>query len=124
MIALRNIIKNATKVIFDVTADIAVTGTYHNVVPGDYDPAVGNGANTTVQFPVNVRTGMFKQEEIDGDRIRFGDKKIIIQVTEMTAVPTADDYFIDSGGDRWDMLVIGTEPTANVLILRGRAHAK
>jgi len=66
---------------------------------------------------------MFTQREIDGDRIKAGDKKLIFKTSEVTINPNIDDYFVDSNSKRWDVMMIGTEPTNSVLIMRGRAHA-
>lgn len=111
-------------IIFKVTESIAVAGSYFHVVGGAYDVATGEAANTVTVFPCSARTGVFEQKEMDGDNIRAGDKKLFFKTSEVTIDPGADDYFVDSNGVRWDLMNIGTEPTASILILRGRAHAK
>lgn len=113
----------ARDTIFDITESIAITGTYYHVVAGAYTVATGTTANTVTPFACGARSAMFSQKEIDGERIKAGDKKLIFKTSEVTIVPSIDDYFVDSGGKRWDVMMIGTEPTGSVLILRGRAHA-
>lgn len=113
----------ARDIVFDVTDSIAISGTYYHVVAGAYNVTTGTSSNTVTQFVCGARSAMFMQKEIDGDRIKAGDKKLIFKTSEVTIVPTIDDYFVDSGGTRWDVMIIGTEPTNSVLILRGRAHA-
>ena len=117
------IVGRAVDTVFNITASIAVTGVYHRITPGAYTPSSGTAAVTDTTYNVSVRTALFEQREIDGDRIRSGDKKILVKTSEMTGVPTADDYFVDSNSKRWDLMYLATEPTYKLLILRGRAHA-
>ena len=119
---LPQIMASARDAIFSITESIAVAGVYHSPVPGAYDVATGVAPIVDTQFACSARTAAFEQREIDGDRIKAGDKKIIFKTTEVTITPKVDDYFIDASGDRWDLMAIMTEPTNSVLIMRGRAH--
>ncbi len=122
-IPIKSIVASAVNTIWDLTADIKVLGTYHRLTPGAYNPTTGAAAVTDTTYPVDYREAVFKQRDIDGERIRAGDKKILVRVSEMSARPTADDYIVASDGRRWDLMQIETEPTGKILIFRGRAHA-
>lgn len=119
---LRAIGRNAVATAFNVADSILVAGTYHAISAGTYDPELGTDTRTDTETSVRALFGLFEQKENDGQNIQFGDKKILIKVTELAAQPNKDDYLVDSTGARWDLFLINAEPTGAVWILRGRAH--
>lgn len=122
MIDLVGIVNNAVNVAFDVAGQIVDNGVYHSVVAGSYDPSTAVSVNTNTSTNVGVLFGMFEQREVDGQIVQWGDKKIIIKTDELATEPQRDDYYVAADSTRWDLHVIGIEPTRNVWILRGRAH--
>lgn len=106
---------------FNLAGEIVVAHVYHQTSAVTYNTATGTPTNTQPTTPtVSVIVGKYSQREIDGQRIRVGDEKLIVKAAELGGiVPTVDDYLI-AGSVRRDVVSIELDPTGTVYILQTR----
>jgi len=117
------IAKSAVATAFRVADSILKDCVYHRFVAGTYDPALGaNSADSTSTTSIRPIFGVYNQRLIDNQRIRSGDKRIIIKGDELSVNPKPDDYIIDAAGVRWDVIEVDFDVTQCVWIVQGRAN--
>lgn len=121
-IDLKSICVSAVATVFSVAQSIQDAGVFSHVTAGTYDPTTGADPSSNANTSVNALFGMFDQREIDGTNVQSGDKKLFIKQTELTTPPQRKDYYTDSDGVRWDVFMVGIEPTESVWILGIRSH--
>lgn len=62
-----------------------------------YTPATGKVNLTQYRFAVTPMIMGYAAKEIDGERIRLGDEKILVKATELSALtPSLDDFIIET----------------------------
>lgn len=83
------------------------------VTTGDYDPELGTGSITTTQYEGSGFRENYRQQDIDGSRIKVGDVKILISPLLLDATDTPQpvsqdkilfdgDTYTVQGVDPWD----------------------
>lgn len=88
---LSDAMKDAVGAAFSAIADLATQMTYVSIVPGGYVPSAG------VAFPArteHITTGIivdYKDKELDGDRIRRGDRKVLLEQSKLSPTPNLGD---------------------------------
>lgn len=125
MIDLAGITKGAINVGFSVAGQITQLGSYVRVggtAAPEYDPEAGT-VDEKLTTITNVR-GMilqFKAKEIDGEKVRTGDEKVLVRTQELTGLsePARDDRFI-VGSVRRDVIEFKADPTRTFWILHCR----
>lgn len=99
---LRNLVSSVANLAFDLADEIVASLAYIQNNAVDYDPATGGNVSSNPVTGVNVSAivGKYSLKETDGQRIRFGDEKLIIKVSELGAiVPNVDDALFVVGAD-------------------------
>lgn len=114
------ILQAARDTAFKVTESVAKTGTYYSVTVGAYSVSTGATSDTTTTYAISARVGVFRREEVDGESIKSGDQKWVISTAELPVHPKGEDYVIDASGARWDIMLINSEPSGSVYIVRAR----
>lgn len=95
-------INTITGQIFEFFSDITSAVTYHYTDSQPvYNPATGVITRSDQQTFSNVPAIFvgFRQEEIDGERVRPEDKKCLIQYKDVPIRPKLDDYMTTINGD-------------------------
>src|SRR5689334_20887707 len=105
------IIGSAVDTAFNVFDSVAKGATYFRVTAGPYDATSGAVTAAIQNYACRVVFGVFEQDEIDGELIKFGDMKIFIKSSEVTVEPGNDDYLILSNNERYEVALIRLEPT-------------
>lgn len=125
MIDLAGIAANATATAFEVAGQIVVVGNYIRTGAAgdpDYDPVTGV-IDEKAETIENVRGLVlnFKTSEIDGQRVKLGDEKVLIQKVDVPtlAEPEQYDRFI-AGAVRRDVVECQADPTNSIWILHCR----
>ncbi len=99
---LGTLVNTVTNLAFDLAGEIVASLAYVQNNAVDYDPATGGNASATpiVGVTVSAIVGKYSIKETDGQRIRFGDEKLIIKASELGAiVPNVDDAIFVVGSN-------------------------
>lgn len=127
MINLRGIVKAALGIGFDVGAQITVAATYNRIGDATYTPADGEVSPNTVTIPgVSVMVLSFSAKEIDGERVRAGDERVLVRREEVAALPepARDDYIVETvSGTRRDVISFRADPTRQLWDLHCRRNS-
>jgi len=87
--------------------------TFTRTTRGAYDPATLVSSETDSTFTGIGAQVTFRTAEIDGERIQFGDKKLIM--ADMSTAPSTGDTVSVSGSSYRVMSVSPTSPAGTVL---------
>jgi len=120
-IDLNSLVPDMVDLGFDLADQIVVSATYTHTTSGGYDPATG-GLTPVVQEPtVNVLEAVYKANEIDGDVVKIGDKKMIVRASELSTVTSVRlDDRITISGVIWQIVNFKFDPTETVYIFQVR----
>ena len=118
---LSDAIKGAAGAALTAIADLATQMTYVSVTPGVYVPDAGTNFDPTVEYSITGIIVNYKDREFDGDRIRRGDRKIIIEQASLTPIPNLSDR-IEVGEIRYNILRIEQDPAEAIWILQVRTN--
>lgn len=121
------IAKNAVATAFRICESVTTDCVYHRVTPGAYDPSLGANADSETTKAIAPIFGVYAQKDVDGTNIRSGDKRIMIQASEMAAIgtPQSDDFITETAsGERWDIIDISYDVTRCLWVIQGRTHPK
>ena len=129
MLDLRNIVKAAGSVAFEVFGQIKCPGTYSNVTGSTH--VAGSGVATPIKtdVPCSPILASYKATDIDGERVKQGDEKLIFEnwrlVSNGVFEPTINDYFVETATDiRRNVIEVFTDPTRNIAIIQVRRVAR
>lgn len=103
---------------FELAGQILVTAVYTHRTATTYDPTTGAKTETKEEATVKAILQPYTEREIDGDRIRIGDRRAIIKRSELRGISefsqqdtltigTEDWQFIDPGYDPADAVLKG-----------------
>lgn len=70
-----------------------------NTASDSYSVATGAGTPNETTITVTAMLLRYKEKDIDGEKVRKGDEKILIRKTEMTGIaePTTEDTIVFGG---------------------------
>lgn len=124
---LGNIARSVVGTAFSLAGEIVASMSYFQHKPVDYNPETGevpivtsDPGSTVTGTTVNPIVGGYSQKETDGQTIRVGDEKLIVQASELAGiVPIMDDYFL-AGSVKRLVLSAKLDPTGTVYIFHTR----
>lgn len=125
MINLVGITQRASAIAFDVAGQIVVSGSYIRTgAAGEPEYTPETGAIDAKETAIAGVRGMilnFKTKEIDGQRVKLGDEKVLIQKVDLPglAEPEQYDRFV-VGAVRRDVVECQADPTNSIWILHCR----
>lgn len=130
MIDLRAITKKAINVGFDLAGQLTISTSYNRVsgtADATYSTATGVVTpNTRTIQPVTAMVLRFAAKEIDGEKVRSGDERVLVRTAELPALgePARDDYLIEiSSSVRRDVIEFAADPTHTFWILHCRRNS-
>lgn len=106
---LSDAIKDAVGAAFSAIADLATQMTYVSIAPGGYVPSAGSTFSARTEY---VTTGIivdYKDKELDGDRIRRGDRKVLLEQSKLSPIPNLGDQ-IEVESSVYNILQIEQDP--------------
>lgn len=112
-------INNAVKSAFDAVGDLKES--FDFVSQGDqvYDPTTGQYTTDDVTDTVQGVKYDFEAREVDGEVVKRGDAKIIVQQSEFTETYRNYDH-VNQGSKKWDIVSDMTVPGDSVAIFHVR----
>lgn len=118
---LSDSIKQAVGSAFDALGDLVkVDLVYRRIEPGNYVPSIGTSLDEQTDTIFSGVILSYEDEQVDGDKIRIRDKKIIFQQSELTFTPNFADRII-YGGEDYSILHIKPDPAEATWTLQVRA---
>lgn len=124
MIDLKSIVSGAVNVAFQVADQIALPATFaHYLSAGNYSTASGQTDPNVTNIAITAIFGTYKANEVDGDKIRTGDKRIVVKVAELAGNEAQMIDTILENGVVWNLTHIDKDPTNTVYIFNGRKRA-
>jgi len=101
---------------FSLAGQILVTCVYSHRTAAVYDPTAGTTAETTEEATVKAILQPYSEREIDGDRIRIGDRRAIIKRSELKGISEfSQQDTLTIGTERWQFIDPGYDPADAVL---------
>lgn len=90
---------NAYKAIKEDGCQITVS----QLIKGEYVPSDGSVTNTTKEYSTYGIITDYLLYEIDGTRVKAGDKKVVLGATSILPTPTPDDS-LKINGETWSIV--------------------
>lgn len=106
--------------LFTSFASVVVAGTYTRKTAAAYDPATGIVTPSSKSLAVSVILDTWKQDQVDGDVIKAGDRIAKIRASELGAEPSTDDE-LQLPGQLWQVRNYSTDPGGIVFDIHIRA---
>lgn len=91
-------------------------GAIRRQAPGSgpsYDP----GSPVLTDHPATVAVTAYTAREIDGTRIRSGDRKVLVSAKGLPVEPTTSDKLVESSGTAWTIVAVEAVRPADVTVL-------
>jgi hypothetical protein len=124
MIDLKSIVSGAVNVAFQVAEQIQLAATFsHYTDAGGYSTASGQADANLTNLSITAIFGTYKANEVDGERILTGDRRIVVKVAELAGNEAQMKDFIVESGVVWNLMHIDKDPTNTVYIFQGRKRA-
>lgn len=106
---------------FDLADQIVLAGTYTHTTAGNYDPSLGTISPTVETASVNALLASYKASEIDGVKIKVGDRKAVLKASELTGITSVRlDDTLTVGGEKWQVVDFIKDPTGTVYQMQVR----
>lgn len=83
---------------FNLASDIVKSCSYIQPTSAAYDPAAGTVTPTNATKSVSAMILQFSQKEVDGQIVKLGDERVLIQCSDLSGLtPGTDDTITVSG---------------------------
>jgi hypothetical protein len=100
---------------FELAGQITASVTFTHRTGAVYDPSTGSTAETEETASVDAILQSYRSNEIDGDRIRVGDRRAIIKQSALTGITAFDQQdTITIGEERWQVVDFSVDPAEGV----------
>ena len=110
---LDDAIRDAVGSAFTAIADLATQLTYVVVTPGVYVPDAGTSFPPNTEHSTEGIILNYQDREFDGDRIRRGDRKILIEQAELTPIPNLGDRIeVTATGLSYNIIQLKQDPVS------------
>lgn len=121
---IKAIAAGALKTIFQLTESVQVACTYRQPGAVAYDAAAGTVTPNFTSTAVNALVSLYEAKESDSPARREGQRRMIVQRTELASVtPTLADSIVE-GSTVWQIVDFDddmTEATFAFIVKRGQA---
>lgn len=87
------VFQNAARTAFGVFKDVVTSVRYETVATTTYDASSGVVSAHGFAGIVSVIFSKYRRQQVDGDRIKPQDVKVLVLPDQLPAVPRADDKF-------------------------------
>jgi hypothetical protein len=104
---LKKVFQDVAVAMIDAFDDVPVSIIYHSTGTIDYNTPSGVTTETnTTNYVINkVFVFSYKSEEIDGEKIKQTDQKLMIPCLSMPVTPKMSDYVLfEVGGAVWNIV--------------------
>lgn len=126
---LGDLIKSAAAAVHTALGDKAQGGlndavTYHSAGSYTYDPSTGQNTESGGSDTTSVKALFcsYRNEEIDGDRIKLNDRKVLIAANNLPSItPKITDYITDSNSVVWQVKHVKADPAEAEWVLQCRS---
>jgi hypothetical protein len=122
-IDLNSLVPSLVDVGFELADQIVLPCTYTHTTAGGYNPTTGTSTPTTQTASPGVILTSYKAEEIDGSKVREGDRKAVIKAAELSAITSVrmdDTITVTASGDVWQVKDWKLDPTETVYQMQVR----
>lgn len=104
-----------------VAGDVVVAGTYHHVTgPTTVDPVTDKPVTPTQEYPLpRVMVTNYRDREIDGERIRAKDRRLLIAVADLPIQPKLSDT-VTVRGEKLNVVSAVQDPSNSLHTLQVR----
>ena len=92
-IDIKGLAKSAIGQGFALAAQIVSPFNYCQPAAQAYDTATGTMTGTPTKTAIKGMVLSFKASEIDGNNVKQGDQRILVEATQLAARPSMDDFF-------------------------------
>ena len=111
-------LRKAVAVAFKAVGDLRVPLTYVREGGGAYDPTLGTAPSGSSSSVNGVVVG-YAQRQIDGTVVQLGDKKVLLEATELAVPPTVGGAIVQ-GGVTYQVVGISSDPSDSLYVLQVR----
>jgi len=120
---LKSVVQKAAQTAMKATGDALGVCTYWSMSTSGsgYSPSKDEIVNKgTPWLSISFVEMEFKQEEIDGDKVKKEDKKVLIASLDLSTVPKNGDRLEVSSTEQWKVEGVATDPVQALWILHVR----
>ena len=82
---------------FNLASDLVISATYRQISSAGYNASSGVVTPTLAEKTVSAMVLKFSQKDTDGNSIRIGDERVLIQSSQLTGIIPASDDVLDDG---------------------------
>lgn len=84
---------------------------------GAYDPATGIASVAESAMTLNGVITDYSARQVDGDRIRAGDKRVLLDPSGVSKFPEVGDYMVIGGSNHMIVATSHVNPAGTVVLL-------
>jgi hypothetical protein len=90
---------------FELAGQITVSVEYVHRTASVYDPATGEKTDSTETASVSAILASYREREIDGERIRVGDRRMTIKQKDLSGISAFDQQdTVTIAEERWQII--------------------